>query len=58
VLVALNQLPNVAARVKILAVPDRFIDHKTTREEQLAEVGLDAEGIEHSVRHALQPSLI
>jgi 1-deoxy-D-xylulose-5-phosphate synthase len=58
VLEALNQLPNATARVKILAVPDRFIDHKTTREEQLADVGLDADGVERSVRHALQPTLI
>jgi 1-deoxy-D-xylulose-5-phosphate synthase len=58
VLEALNQLPNATARVKILAVPDRFIEHKTTREEQLADVGLDADGVERSVRHALQPTFI
>ena len=58
VLEALNQLPNVSARVRLLAVPDRFVDHKTTREEQLAETGLDADGIEQTVRSLLAPSLV
>jgi 1-deoxy-D-xylulose-5-phosphate synthase len=58
VLEALNQLPNATARVKVLAIPDRFVDHKTTREEQLAELGLDADGIERSVRNLLQPVLV
>jgi 1-deoxy-D-xylulose-5-phosphate synthase len=56
VLEALNQLPGAGARVRILAIPDRFIDHRTTREEQLAELGLDAEGIERSVRALLAPA--
>jgi 1-deoxy-D-xylulose-5-phosphate synthase len=47
---AVNQLPNATARLRILAVPDRFVEHRSTREEQLAELGLDAEGIERSVR--------
>jgi 1-deoxy-D-xylulose-5-phosphate synthase len=58
VLEALNQFPNATARTRILAVPDRFIEHKTTREEQLAEVGLDADGIEQTVRTLLAPSLV
>ena len=36
--------------VKVLGIPDRFLEHKTTREEQLTEVGLDAEGVSRSVR--------
>jgi 1-deoxy-D-xylulose-5-phosphate synthase len=56
VLEALNQLPNASSRVRILAVPDRFVDHKSTREEQLAEVGLDADGIERAVRALLAPA--
>jgi len=58
VLEALNQLPNATARVRILAVPDRFVDHKSTREEQLAEVGLDADGIERAVRALLAPTKV
>ena len=58
VLEALNQLPNAAARVRVLAVPDRFVEHKSTREEQLAEVGLDADGIERAVRALLAPTLV
>ncbi len=57
VLEALNALPPTPARVKVLALPDRFIEHKTTREEQLAEFGLDADGLERTVRAALQASV-
>jgi len=57
VLEALNALPPTNARVKVLALPDRFVDHRTTREEQLAEAGLDAEGVERCVRALLQTSL-
>ena len=56
VLEALNQLPNAAARVRVLAIPDRFVEHRTTRDEQLADVGLDAEGIERAVRALLAPA--
>ena len=58
VLEALQPLPGAAARVRLLAIPDRFIEHRTTREEQLAEVGLDADGIERVVRTLLAPSLV
>jgi 1-deoxy-D-xylulose-5-phosphate synthase len=58
VLEALNQLPNATARVRVLAVPDRFVEHKSSREEQLAEVGLDADGIEQTVRTLLAPTLV
>ena len=43
------------ARIKILGVPDRFIEHKSSREEQLHEVGLDADSIERTIRNLLQP---
>jgi deoxyxylulose-5-phosphate synthase len=42
----------------VLGVPDRFLEHRTTREEQLAEAGLDAESIERFVRNLLQPTLV
>ena len=58
VLETLQTLPHAPARVKVLAIPDRFIDHKTTREEQLAELGLDAAGIEACVRSLLQTSRV
>jgi 1-deoxy-D-xylulose-5-phosphate synthase len=58
VLEALNQLPNATARLRILAVPDRFVEHRSSREEQLAEVGLDADGIERSVRALAAPTLV
>jgi 1-deoxy-D-xylulose-5-phosphate synthase len=54
VLEALQSMPNATARVRVLGVPDRFIEHKSTREEQLADVGLDADGIERTLRNLLQ----
>ncbi|MFT5049071.1 MAG: 1-deoxy-D-xylulose-5-phosphate synthase [Chlamydiales bacterium] len=46
------------ARVKLLGIPDRFISHRTSRDEQLADLGLDADGVERTVRQFLQPTLI
>jgi 1-deoxy-D-xylulose-5-phosphate synthase len=42
-----------ASGVHVLGVPDRFIAH-ATRAQQLAEVGLDAEGIAASARQAIE----
>jgi len=42
--------------VRCLAVPDRFVEHRSTREEQLAELGLDADGIERAVRALFAPA--
>ncbi|MCC7013591.1 MAG: 1-deoxy-D-xylulose-5-phosphate synthase [Planctomycetes bacterium] len=53
-----SRFPNVRAQLKLLAIPDRFVEHMTTREEQLAECGLDAECIERFVRSLLQPTLV
>src|SRR5262249_31361662 len=41
------------ARVVTLAVPDRWIEHASSREEQLKQVGLDAEAIRTRVEAAL-----
>jgi 1-deoxy-D-xylulose-5-phosphate synthase len=41
------------ARVRVLGLPDRFIEHMTTREEQLASLGLDAAGVAQTVRQLL-----
>ncbi len=46
------------ARIKVLGVPDRFIEHKSTREEQLHEVGLDADGVERTLRTLLHPLFV
>lgn len=45
--------PNARAAVRCLAIGDHFVEHRTTREEQLAECGLDAASIERAVRTAL-----
>jgi len=53
-----SRLPDARARVRILGIPDRFVDHMTSRDEQLAAVGLDADGIERICRSALRASLV
>ncbi|MBI5434556.1 MAG: 1-deoxy-D-xylulose-5-phosphate synthase [Planctomycetes bacterium] len=58
VLEVVSRLPQVRATVRILGIPDRFLEHKSTREEQLAEAGLDPDGIERVVRFALSPQLV
>jgi 1-deoxy-D-xylulose-5-phosphate synthase len=58
VLEAKSRLPlGDTARVRILGVPDRFVAHMTTREEQLAEAGLDADALERVVASLLAPQL-
>jgi 1-deoxy-D-xylulose-5-phosphate synthase len=54
VLETLTRLPGLArANVRLLGVPDRFLEHRTTREEQLAEAGIDADAVERLVRRLL-----
>ncbi len=50
VLEAAYRLPNARASVRVLAVPDHFVEHMTTREEQLAACGLDAPSVVRVVR--------
>jgi len=58
VLEVATRLPEARARVRVLGIPDRFIEHRTTREEQLEECGLDAAGIEKSVLSIVRASLV
>ena len=62
VLEAWSRLPRVGseplAKVKLIGITDRFVDHKSTREEQLAELGLDAAGVERAIRPLLSPSFV
>ena len=53
VLECVNRLPLVRASLRLLAIPDRFLEHRTTREEQLEEAGIDAASIERAVRSSL-----
>jgi len=46
------------ARIKMLGIPDRFIEHMSSRDEQLARIGLDAEGIEKSVLASRRANLV
>ncbi len=41
------------ARIKVLGLPDRFLEHKTTVQEQLTEAGLDAARIVRTVGNLL-----
>lgn len=38
------------ARVRILGIPDRFLEHTTDPSEQIAMSGLDADGVERALR--------
>ena len=60
VLEAASRMPydTQRARIKMLGIPDRFIEHMTSRDEQLARVGLDADGIEKSVVASLRANLV
>ena len=49
----LNRVPSGGAKLRILGIPDRFVDHMSSREEQLAHLGLDVAGVEHVVRGLL-----
>jgi 1-deoxy-D-xylulose-5-phosphate synthase len=58
VLEVASRLPEARARVRVLGIPDRFVEHRSSRDEQLEDVGLDAEGIEESLVAVLRASLV
>ena len=58
VLEAHSRIPGARARVRVLGIGDGFVEHMTTREEQLAKSGIDADGIARVVQQCLRPSLI
>jgi 1-deoxy-D-xylulose-5-phosphate synthase len=51
-----TRLRGPGVRLEVLGVPDRIIDH-ATREQQLAECGIDAAGIARSARELLGTAL-
>lgn len=55
---AASRLPVGGARVRVLGIPDRFVAQGSTREEQLAALGLDALGIERCARALLQTARV
>ena len=46
------------ARVKMFGIPDRFVEHMSSREEQLAALGLDADAVERSLTQLLSASRV
>lgn len=58
VLEALNRASRGKARVKVLGIPDSYIEHMNSRADQLALCGLDAPGIAAAVSSALRASLV
>jgi len=59
VLEAASRVPELdapLARVKVLGIPDRYLEHMSSRDEQLAEVGLDAAGLERTILGLLRPA--
>jgi 1-deoxy-D-xylulose-5-phosphate synthase len=57
VLEAASRAPNVRAQIKTLGVADRYVDHMTTRDEQLAAAGIDADALERALRSSAQSSV-
>ena len=58
VLEAASRVPELDAplgRVKVLGIPDRYIEHMTSREEQLAAAGVDAASVERTLVALLRP---
>lgn len=58
VLESLSRLPQANARVRLLGIPDRFVTHMSSRGEQLSELGLDAAGVEQTVRGLYQSTRV
>jgi 1-deoxy-D-xylulose-5-phosphate synthase len=58
VLEALSRLPDARAKVRVLGVPDRYVAHMSSRDEQLAEVGLDEDAIVRCVLNLLRSRLV
>jgi 1-deoxy-D-xylulose-5-phosphate synthase len=58
VLEVASRLPEARARVRILGVPDRFVEHMSSRDEQLADLGLDGPGIAKSAVNVLRASFV
>ncbi len=53
-----SRLPDVRARIRTLGIPDRFEEHRSTREEQLVAAGLCADSVERAVLAALRVNLV
>src|SRR5688572_6009439 len=58
VLEVASRLPETRARVRMLGVPDRFVEHMSSRDEQLAELGLDGPGIARSIANVLRATFV
>ncbi|MEX1023562.1 MAG: 1-deoxy-D-xylulose-5-phosphate synthase [Planctomycetota bacterium] len=58
VLEAAARVPDARARVRLLGIPDRYVDHMTTREEQLAAAGIDAKAIVSALRPLLRATRV
>jgi 1-deoxy-D-xylulose-5-phosphate synthase len=58
VLESRSRLPDARARVRLLGIPDRFVDHMTSRDEQLAQLGLDEQGLEKAGLAAVRATLV
>ncbi|MCB9903811.1 MAG: 1-deoxy-D-xylulose-5-phosphate synthase [Planctomycetes bacterium] len=58
VLESISRLPQTNARVRVLGIPDRFVTHMSSRGEQLGFLGLDAAGVEQTVRGLYQSTRV
>jgi 1-deoxy-D-xylulose-5-phosphate synthase len=58
VLEAASRVPELdtpLARIKVLGIPDRYLVHMTTREEQLVAAGIDGASVERVLTGLLRP---
>ena len=44
--------------MKVLGIPDRFIEHRSSPSEQHVEVGIDSASVERVVRGLTQPTRV
>ncbi|QDU67244.1 1-deoxy-D-xylulose-5-phosphate synthase [Engelhardtia mirabilis] len=58
VLESASRMRGARAQIRVLGIPDRFQDHCTRREEQLARCGIDADGVERTVVQFLERSRV
>ncbi len=51
-------VPGRRAQIRVLGIPDRYVDHMTTREEQLAAAGLDLPAVIRLAKQLLGASRV
>jgi len=53
-----NRIPGATARIRVMGIPDRFVEHMSSPAEQQVEVGIDAGSLERAVRSLVQTTRV